>query len=204
MKKILKTVLISLFILSMNAFGMIIDTRFPEASYELNESNIIYTRGLDSPNGDFILWESAIKENGGYIDPYQLTNYLRFTYDIDFRNTINVSNSGNFADFIREVESILEIKTNFRLNISAVQKSGKPFKRAIQYKLIDDEGKIIMIFSIRNIELLEEGHISWDLDSMGLVINEEMVGPQAFLFFMANMEQIIRNLTGKGIWLREL
>lgn len=76
MRKTFKGVLIGLFLLSMNLFGVTIDTRNPDVSYKKDDKNIIWTEGTEINDNYKDYWRDHLAESEGWVDPYLLLSGL--------------------------------------------------------------------------------------------------------------------------------
>jgi hypothetical protein len=184
MKKTFKGVLIGLFLLSINLFGITIDTRNPDISYKKDKNNIIWTEGTGIQDQYKDYWRDYLDETEGWVDPYFVLSGLEVTSYVKYNDGREVGNHGELRDILINAEYDLQ---NFvRIEGTSAPIPGDRYNRTIQFKLIDEEtGEIGFIFSIRNIKLLPYANISWDLDSAEIVNPEGDVleGPDAILYF---------------------
>ena len=185
MIKTFKGVLIGLFLLSMNLFGVTIDTRNPDVSYKKDDKNIIWTEGTEINDNYKDYWRDHLAESEGWVDPYLLLSGLRvISYSESKDGKESIGNHGELMNMLIDAEydlqSIMEIKAD------SAQKPGDRYNRTIQFKLVDvNTNEIGFIFSIRNIKLLPYANISWDLDSADLYRPDGSLveGPEAIFIF---------------------
>lgn len=184
MKKVFKSVLVGLFILSMNLFGITIDTRNPDISYKKDKNNIIWTEGTGIQDQYKDYWRDYLDETEGWVDPYFVLSGLEVTSYVKYNDGREVGNHGELRDILINAEYDLQ---NFvRIEGTSAPIPGDRYNRTIQFKLIDEEtGEIEFIFSIRNIKLLPYANISWDLDSAEIVdsYGDTLEGPDAIFYF---------------------
>ena len=199
MKKTFKGVLIGLFLLSINLFGITIDTRNPDINYIKNQYNIIWTEGtgIQEPYKDY--WRDYLDENSNWADPYFILNGLNITSVSVSDDGTEIGNHGNLMNILTDAE--YDLQNIITMNVVSNQIPGDRYNRTIQFKLIDkNSGYIWFIFSIRNIKLLPYANISWDLDSAELIdLNNKVVkGPDAVLIF-ANAIQYLYQIKNGNI-----
>lgn len=199
MKKILKIALITLFILSMNVFGITIDTRNIDISYKKSKDNIIWTEGTGIQDSYKDYWRDYLDENDNWADPYFLLNGLKITSLAVSDDGIEIGNHGELMNILIDAE--YDLQNIIIIKADSAQKPGDRYNRTIQFKLVDvNTNEIGFIFSIRNIKLLPYANISWDLNSAELVDpnNKVVEGPDAVLIF-ANAIQYLYQIKNGNI-----
>lgn len=184
MRKVLKVVLGGLFILSINLFSMEIDTRKPENSYKVNQ-NVIWTDGLyEEQYKDY--WRDYMADTNGWVEPTYLLAGLKIKCEGNLGN-VAVGSFGELIDIIIDAEYDLKDLVRIEGVVSSIP--GERYIKAIQYKIIDEAtNEIKFIFSMRKINLLPYGNLSWDLDSAELVLPfdgvDSFTGPTAVFCFV--------------------
>lgn len=193
MKKRLKVVLVGLFILSMNLFGITIDTRNPDITFEKNDKNIIWTMGSPFQDAHKDFWREELDENESWVSPYMILYGLNFISQIKYKSGKEYFSKGDLGEVLTNAEYDFYEKSDYELTAVSSAYPGKRFKRTVQFKIKHRESSEIgYIFSIRNIELLPYGNIIWDLDSAELVMPDNSIieGPDAVLFFTSAIEYV--------------